>query len=104
MRIPDYPVAHALVEALGEPLLSSTLLLPWLDDFDPDAATSVHPGPSGDTFAPGEVADFPAWLLAQVDVVLDAGPIRPEPTTVIEFVDSAPQVLRYGAGDARRFE
>lgn len=88
VRIPDNPAAHELVETLGEPLLSSTLLLP---------------GDDGESFAPGEVEDFPGWLLAQVDAVLDAGPVRAEPTTVVDFSGPTPVVLRHGAGDARPF-
>lgn len=95
VRIPDYPVANALVTALGEPLLSSTLLLPDRPDVVEVAA--------GDTFAPGEVADFPDWLLNQVDAVLDSGPVLPEPTSVIDFSSGQPEVLRYGAGDVGRF-
>lgn len=95
VRIPDYPVAHALVEALGEPLLSSTLLLPE------DGAAQRKRG--GEQVAPGEVEEFPEWLLTQVDAVLDAGPVRGEPTTVVDFSGPTPVVLRKGAGDVSRF-
>jgi len=93
VRIPDFPVARALVEALGEPLLSSTLLLPE-DPSDPKG---------GEQYAPSEVEDFPDWLLTQVDAVLDAGPVRGEPTTVVDFSGPEPVVLRKGAGSVARF-
>jgi tRNA threonylcarbamoyl adenosine modification protein (Sua5/YciO/YrdC/YwlC family) len=86
VRIPSHPVVTALLEALGEPLLSSTLILPG----------ETEPRTNG-----WEVKEE---LDHQVDLVIEAGETPAEPTTVIDWSDGAPEVLRYGAGDASRFE
>jgi tRNA threonylcarbamoyl adenosine modification protein (Sua5/YciO/YrdC/YwlC family) len=86
VRIPDHPVVRALLEALGEPLLSSTLLLP-------DSET-----PMTDGWQIKEELDH--WL----DAVIDSGECGSEPTTVVDFSDGAPVVARVGAGDPSRFE
>lgn len=85
VRIPAHPVALALAHALGEPLLSSTLLLPGAD----------QPLTEG-----WQVADE---LGSAVDVVLDAGVCGAVPTTVVDFSEGAPEVVRVGAGDPERF-
>jgi tRNA threonylcarbamoyl adenosine modification protein (Sua5/YciO/YrdC/YwlC family) len=86
VRIPDHPVALALVRELGEPLLSSTLLLPG-------AETPMTEG----------------WQVKEeldhvIDAVIDAGDCGTEPTTVVDFSDGDPVVVRVGAGDPSRFE
>jgi tRNA threonylcarbamoyl adenosine modification protein (Sua5/YciO/YrdC/YwlC family) len=86
VRIPDHPVVRALLTELGEPLLSSTLLLPGHDD------------PMTDGW---EIKDE---LDHAVDAVIDSGECGVEPTTVIDLSEPEPQVLRRGAGDPSRFE
>ncbi len=86
VRIPDHPVVKALLEALGEPLLSSTLLMP-----DSEA-------PMTDGWQIKEELDH--WL----DAVIDSGECGSEPTTVVDFSDGVPVVARVGAGDPSRFE
>ncbi|QQQ73712.1 threonylcarbamoyl-AMP synthase [Saccharothrix sp. 6-C] len=85
-RIPDHPVAQALLAQLGEPLLSSTLLLP--DQEEP----LVHGW------------DIKERLDHVVDAVLDAGDCGTMPTTVVDFSQGEPEVVRHGAGDPSRFE
>lgn len=85
VRIPDHPVVHALLAGLGEPMLSSTLLLPGEDE------------PMTDGWAIKEALDH------QVDVVIDSGEAGSEPTTVVDFSQGYPEVVRVGAGDPRRF-
>ncbi len=85
VRIPDHPVAQALVAELGEPILSSTLLLPDADE------------PMTDGWQIKEELDH--W----VDAVIDAGECGSEPTTVVDFSEGAPVVERVGAGDTSRF-
>lgn len=85
-RIPDHPVAQALLEQLGEPMLSSTLLLPDQDE------PLVHGW---------EIKDH---LDNVVDAVLDSGDCGTEPTTVVDFSSGEPEVVRRGAGDPSRFE
>ncbi|KRD11950.1 MULTISPECIES: L-threonylcarbamoyladenylate synthase [unclassified Streptomyces] len=86
VRIPDHVVTQALLAELGDPLLSSTLLLPGEDE----------PMTQG-----WEIKDR---LDHVVDGVLDSGECGTEPTTVIDFSDGEAQIVRYGAGDASRFE
>jgi tRNA threonylcarbamoyl adenosine modification protein (Sua5/YciO/YrdC/YwlC family) len=85
VRIPDHPVTQALLRELGEPLLSSTLLLP------------EHEDPLTDGWQIKEELDH------VVDVVLDAGACGTEPTTVVDWSEGYPEVVRVGAGDPGRF-
>jgi tRNA threonylcarbamoyl adenosine modification protein (Sua5/YciO/YrdC/YwlC family) len=86
VRIPDHPVVSALLEGLGEPLLSSTLLMPDTES------------PMTDGWAIKDELD--QWL----DAVIDAGEVGSEPTTVVDLSEGAPVVARVGAGDPSRFE
>jgi len=85
VRIPDHPVVTALLRELGEPLLSSTLLLPGQED------------PMTEGWEIKEELDH------QLDAVLDAGDCGREPTTVVDWTEGAPEVVRVGAGDPDRF-
>ncbi len=86
IRIPDHPVALALLEELGEPLLSSTLILP------------------GEEQALNDAEEIRKRLNHQVDLVLDGGAVGLEPTTVIDLTSDTPVVVRRGKGDAAPFE
>ncbi len=86
VRIPDHPFVSALLLDLGEPLASSTLMLPGSDE------------PMVDGWEVKEQLDH------QVDVVVDAGLLSAQPTTVVDWSDEVPEVVRVGAGDASRFE
>lgn len=86
VRIPEHPVVRALLEELGEPMLSSTLLLPG----------ETEPMTEG-------------WLVKDeldqlLDAVIDSGECGSLPTTVVDFTSGSAEVTRYGAGDAARFE
>ncbi len=85
VRIPAHPLVEALLDELGEPLLTSSLILP---------------GESEPRTMGWEVKEE---LDHVVDLVLEAGEVGAEPTTVVDFSDGAPEVLRHGAGDAERF-
>ncbi len=86
IRVPDHPVAGALLAELGEPLMSSTLLLPGSDL------------PLSD---PDEIYER---LQREVDIVIDGGSCGVEPTTVIDLTGDYPRVLRRGKGDPTDFE
>lgn len=86
VRIPDHPVVRALLEGLGEPLLSSTLLLPGEEQ------------PLTNGWQIKEELDH------RLDAVVDSGECGSEPTTVVDFSDDLPVVTRVGAGDPSRFE
>ena len=81
LRVPDHPIAQALLESLGEPLMSSTLLLPGEDLPLTDAV---------------EIAER---LGSRVDLVIDGGYCGLEPTTVLDLTGDTPNVLRRGRGD-----
>ena len=86
VRIPDNALVRALVRELGEPLLSSTLILPGQEE------------PMTDGWTVKEELDN------SVDAVLDTGECGSEPTTVVEWSEGYPEVVRVGAGDPHRFE
>jgi tRNA threonylcarbamoyl adenosine modification protein (Sua5/YciO/YrdC/YwlC family) len=86
VRIPDHVVTQALLTELGEPLLSSTLLLP--DEEEP-----MTQG--------WEIKDLLDHVL---DAVVDSGDCGTEPTTVIDFSNGEAEIVRKGAGDVSRFE
>ncbi|ANJ05844.1 L-threonylcarbamoyladenylate synthase [Streptomyces parvulus] len=86
VRIPDHVVTQALLTELGEPLLSSTLLLPGEEE----------PMTQG-----WEIKDR---LDHVVDAVIDSGDCGTEPTTVVDFSGGEAAIVRYGAGDPERFE
>jgi tRNA threonylcarbamoyl adenosine modification protein (Sua5/YciO/YrdC/YwlC family) len=86
VRIPDHHFVRALLEELGEPLLTSTLILPG----------ETEPMTEG-------------WLVKEeldhvVDAVVEAGEVLNAPTTVVDFSEGEPEIARVGAGDTSRFE
>ncbi len=85
VRIPDHPVALALLDALGEALLSSTLILP---------AHGV---------ALNDPQEIRRHLEHQLDLVIDSGPCEGEVTTVVDLSADAPLLVREGKGDIRPF-
>jgi len=85
VRIPNHPVAQAILRELGEPLLSSTLLMPG------------HEWPMVEGWQIKEELD------GVLDAVVDAGDCGTEPTTVVDWTDGGPEVVRVGAGDPDRF-
>jgi len=86
LRIPDNPIALALLEELNEPLMSSTLIMPN------EEAPLTDP------------EEIMKKIGKQIDLVIDGGFGGEEPTTVIEFIDDIPQVTRVGLGDTSPFE
>lgn len=85
IRIPDHPVPLGLLEELGEPIMSSTLLLPG-DDLPLTDAEEIH-----------------ARIGKVVDLVLDGGNCGLDPTTVVDLAGDAPMVVREGRGDPSPF-
>src|SRR5918998_138560 len=85
VRIPEHPVAEALLAELDEPLLSSTLLLPDTDE----------PLTSG--------REIHQRLGNQLDAVLDSGECGTEPTTVVDLSGDEPELVRQGAGHGFRW-
>jgi len=86
VRIPDHVVTQAILAELGEPLLSSTLLLP----------------DSGEPMTQGwEIKEELDHVL---DGVVDSGECGVEPTTVVDLSSGEAEIIRHGAGDPARFE
>ena len=85
LRVPDHPVAQALLEVLGEPIMSSTLIMPGEDM------------PLSDPY------DIRELLSNQVDAIIDAGNCGLGATSIIDLVSGAPEVLREGKGDVSDF-
>ena len=86
IRIPDHPVALALLEELDEPLLSTTLILP--DEGRPLS----------------DVDEIRDRMDRRVDLVLDGGAVGLEMTTVIDLTGETPVVVRRGKGNVAPFE
>ena len=85
IRVPDHAVPHALLTELGEPLMSSTLILP------------------GDDAPLTDPEEMRTRLEHQVELVMDGGPCGLEPTTVVDLSGETPKVLRTGRGEAAAF-
>lgn len=86
LRVPAHPVVQALLEELGEPILSSTLLL------------------DGEDVPLTEPWEIRERLEHQVDLVIDGGACGLTPSTVVDLTSDTPVVLRYGKGDVSNFE
>jgi tRNA threonylcarbamoyl adenosine modification protein (Sua5/YciO/YrdC/YwlC family) len=85
LRIPDHPVVLALLEELGEPLLSSTLILP------------------GDELPLNDAEEIRERLEHQVELVMDAGSCGIDMTTVIDLTTAVPELIRPGKGSLEPF-
>ncbi|MET0766898.1 MAG: L-threonylcarbamoyladenylate synthase [Aeromicrobium sp.] len=87
VRIPDSKVVAALLATLGEPILSTTLIMP------------------GSTEAMTTAWEIAEQLDGRIEAVIESGEdVIPEPTTVIDFSDGYAEILRVGAGDPTPFE
>jgi tRNA threonylcarbamoyl adenosine modification protein (Sua5/YciO/YrdC/YwlC family) len=84
VRMPEHPVVQVLLEELGEPFVSSTLILPDTPEPLNDAVT------------------IRARLERQVDAVIDAGPCPATPTTVVDLAQPPGTIVRRGLGDPAR--
>jgi len=81
LRVPDCPVALGLLEALGEPMMSTTMQLP------------------GAEFALTDAEDIRTHLEHQVDLIVDGGHCGVVPTTVVDLTEETAVVLRQGLGE-----
>ena len=86
LRVPDHPIPQALLQALDEPLMSATLILP------------------GDDYPMTDPYDIRDRLEHEVDLVIDGGFCGLEATSVIDLTDTVPVILRRGVGDISDFE
>lgn len=86
MRVPNNAIALALMECLGEPLMSSSLILP------------------GDSLPLTDPYDIRDLLEHQVELVIDGGFCGLEPTTVVDLTEEVPKVTRVGCGAVDEFQ
>ncbi|CAG9001524.1 MAG: putative protein YciO [Candidatus Celerinatantimonas neptuna] len=85
LRVPDSPIALALLEALGEPMLSGSLILPGNDFTESD---------------PEVIRDK---LEKQVELIIDGGVVGEQPTTVVDLSGGDVEIIRHGHGDITPF-
>lgn len=81
LRIPDHPIALGLLEALGEPMMTTTMQLP------------------DDPFPLSDPEDIRERIGNAVDVIVDGGACGLEPTTVVDLTGDVPEVIRPGLGE-----
>jgi tRNA threonylcarbamoyl adenosine modification protein (Sua5/YciO/YrdC/YwlC family) len=81
LRVPDHPVVHAILKELGEPIMSSTLLLPGAD------------------LPLNDAIEIEVAIGDRIDLIVDAGPTGIEPTSVIDLSGGSVRILREGRGD-----
>ena len=86
IRVPDHPVAQALLEQLGEPIMSTSLILPDQEEQLVDAY------------------EMRLKVGKLVDLIIDGGACGLEPTTVVDLVEGVPVLLRVGKGDPEPFQ
>lgn len=81
LRVPDHAIVRAMLDALGEPIMSSTLTLP------------------GDELPLTDVVEIEERIGHQIELIIDGGPTGVEPTSVIDLSGGSVEVLRIGRGD-----
>ncbi|MFT5812505.1 MAG: tRNA threonylcarbamoyl adenosine modification protein (Sua5/YciO/YrdC/YwlC family) [Psychroserpens sp.] len=86
IRVPDNAIAQALLAELGEPIMSTTLIMPGADtaEFDPEHIRDI--------------------LEHQVDLIINGGHLGEKPTTVIDFSNDEVEIIRVGEGDPSPFQ
>jgi|TARA_B110000503_G_scaffold20033_1_gene30001 tRNA threonylcarbamoyl adenosine modification protein (Sua5/YciO/YrdC/YwlC family) len=85
IRVPDSPIVRALLDELGEPMMSVTLIMP------------------NDEYPLSDSYDIRQTMERHVDAIIDGGYCGHEPTTVIDMTDANPQIMRQGTGDFSSF-
>lgn len=81
LRVPDHRIVQAILDALGEPIMSSTLTLP------------------GDDMPLTEANEIEDRIGHQIDLIVDGGAVGIEPTSVIDLSGGTVEILRKGRGD-----
>ncbi|MGI9236601.1 MAG: L-threonylcarbamoyladenylate synthase [Woeseiaceae bacterium] len=85
LRVPDHKLVHAILEDLGEPIMSSTLLLP------------------GDDLPLTDPLEIEERIGHQIEAIIDFGPTGVDPTTVLDLSKGSLEILRVGKGDVSQF-
>jgi tRNA threonylcarbamoyl adenosine modification protein (Sua5/YciO/YrdC/YwlC family) len=85
MRVPDHPIAHALLEELGAPMMTSSLILP------------------GDEEPLTDPQEIRRRLDHELDLIIDGGICGSVPTTVVDLTEETPRIIRKGKGAPEPF-
>jgi tRNA threonylcarbamoyl adenosine modification protein (Sua5/YciO/YrdC/YwlC family) len=85
IRVPDNNICLALIEELGNPILTTSAIL----DKDGDPLSEAY--------------EFDMLLGNMVDLIIDGGMVFPDPSTIVSFTGDEPEVLRQGKGDISQF-
>lgn len=85
LRVPDHALVRAMLDELGEPIMSSTLLLP------------------GDDLPLTDPLEIEERIGHQIEAIIDSGPAGIEPTTVLDLSNDSVEILRVGKGDVSQF-
>ncbi|MDH3338646.1 MAG: L-threonylcarbamoyladenylate synthase [Gammaproteobacteria bacterium] len=85
LRVPDHPLVQAVLDSLGEPIMSSTLTLP------------------GDSMPMTDPVEIEERIGHQIDAIIDAGPVGIEPTSVLDLTSGSVEIMRKGKGDVSDF-
>ena len=86
LRVPGNKIAEAILATLGEPIMSTSVILP-------DGEEQLF-----------DAHEIRLKIEKQVDLIVDGGNCGPEPTTMVDLVEGIPKVLRMGKGDPKPFE
>ncbi|QLK87011.1 threonylcarbamoyl-AMP synthase [Arsenophonus endosymbiont of Aphis craccivora] len=86
IRLPNNPIARDLLAGIGEPLLSTSLILP------------------GEDFAQSSSYEIESLIGQQVDLIINVGYLSEKPTTVVDLTESMPNIIRVGMGSTIPFE
>jgi tRNA threonylcarbamoyl adenosine modification protein (Sua5/YciO/YrdC/YwlC family) len=84
IRVPNHPICLQIIEALGNPIISTSITRP-------------------DHTLLNEPFLIDQYLGKRIDAVIDGGPVPEEPSSVISLIDDVPEVLRKGLGDVEEF-
>ncbi len=85
IRVPDNNICLALIEELGNPILTTSAIL----DKEGDPLSEAY--------------EFDELLGNMIDLVIDGGMVFPDPSTIVSFTGEEPEILRHGKGDVSRF-
>lgn len=85
IRVTDQPICRMLIEELGNPIVNTSMQLEEQDDFLADPY------------------DIDQYLGNRLDLIIDGGPIYPDPSSVIDLTSDYPEILRVGKGDVTPF-
>jgi tRNA threonylcarbamoyl adenosine modification protein (Sua5/YciO/YrdC/YwlC family) len=85
IRVPDNNICLALIEELGNPILTTSAIL----DKEGDPLSEAY--------------EFDELLGNMVDLIIDGGMVFPDPSTIVSFTGDEPEILRQGKGDISQF-